>query len=90
MHAKRQGVAAGLWVVPFIRPYRQRADIQTWFNDPSIYELVQEEYNRGYYRGVGEFHIHGKSAGTDVVKKIVNFAVERNLYCTRIVTRKRC
>lgn len=72
--------APGLWVVPFIRPYRQRADIQTWFNDPSIYELVQEEYKRGNYRGVGEFHIYGKSAGTDVVKNIVNFAVERNLY----------
>jgi hypothetical protein len=72
--------APGLWVVPFIRPYRQRADIQTWFNEPSIYELVQEEYKRGNYRGVGEFHIYGKSAGTDVVKNIVNFAVERNLY----------
>ena len=24
----------GLWVVSFIRPYRVRADIQTWFNDP--------------------------------------------------------
>jgi hypothetical protein len=71
---------AGLWVVPFIRPYRQRADIQTWFNDTSIYELVQEEYKRGYYRGVGEFHIYGKSAATDIVKRIVNFAVERNLY----------
>jgi hypothetical protein len=75
-----RGSAPGLRVVPFIRPYRQRADIQTWFNDPSIVDLVQEEYKRGYYRGVGEFHIYGKSAATDVVKKIVNFAVERNLY----------
>jgi hypothetical protein len=80
MDAKAQRSALGLWVVPFIRPYRQRADIQTWFNDPSIYELVREEYKRGYYRGVGEFHIYGKTAASDVVKKIVNFAVERNLY----------
>jgi predicted TIM-barrel fold metal-dependent hydrolase len=72
--------AAGLWVVPFIRPYRVRADIQTWFNDPSIYDLVKSEYERGYYRGVGEFHIYGKSAATEWVKKIVDFAVERNLY----------
>ena len=79
-HQLMAAKAPNLWVVPFIRPYRQRADIQTWFNDPSIYELVQEEYKRGYYRGVGEFHIYGKSAGTDVVKRIVNFAVERNLY----------
>src|SRR5450755_1417801 len=24
--------APGLWVVPFIRPYRVRGDMQTWFN----------------------------------------------------------
>ena len=70
----------GLWVVPFLRPYRVRADIQTWFNDPAIYDLIIEEYKRGYYRGVGEFHIYGKSAATELVKKIVDFAVERNLY----------
>jgi hypothetical protein len=70
----------GLWVVPFIRPYRERADIQTWFNDPAIFELIRNEYERGYYRGIGEFHIYGKSAASDWVKKIVDFAVEKNLY----------
>ena len=54
--------APGLWVVPFIRPYRVRADIGTWFNDPSIFELIQDEYKRGYYRGIGEFHISGNAA----------------------------
>lgn len=72
--------APGLWVVPFIRPYRTRADIQTWFNDEGIYDLVLDEYKRGYYRGIGEFHIYGKSASSEVTKKIVNFAVEKNLY----------
>lgn len=69
-----------LKVVPFIRPYRVRSDIQTWFNDPTIFELIKEEYARGYYRGIGEFHIYGKSAESDWVKKMVDFAVERNLY----------
>ena len=72
--------APGLWVVPFIRPYRVRSDMQTWFDDPTIYELVQSEYKRGAYRGIGEFHIYGKSAATGWVKKIVDFAVERDLY----------
>jgi hypothetical protein len=72
--------APDLWVVAFIRPYRTRPDIQTWFNDPAIYELVKSEYERGYFRGVGEFHIYGKSAATEWVKKVVDFAVERNLY----------
>jgi hypothetical protein len=70
----------GLWVVPFIRPYRVRADIQTWFEDPAIWDLIQDEYKRGYYRGIGEFHIYGKSAGAALVKRIVDFAVERDMY----------
>jgi hypothetical protein len=72
--------APGLWVVPFIRPYRMRSDIQTWFKDPAIYELIQSEYGRGYYRGIGEFHIYGSDAAGALVKSIVNFAVERDLY----------
>jgi len=72
--------APGLTVVPFIRPYRTRSDIQTWFEDPAIWELIQSEYKRDYYRGIGEFHIYGKAAAGAQVKKIVNFAVERDLW----------
>jgi hypothetical protein len=72
--------APGLAVVPFIRPYRVRSDIQTWFDDPAIWELIQSEYTRGTYRGIGEFHIYGKAAAGAQVKKIVDFAVERNLW----------
>jgi len=72
--------AAGLAVVPFIRPYRMRSDIQTWFDDPAIWDLIQSEFKRGYYRGIGEFHIYGKSAAGAQVKRIVDFAVERDLW----------
>ena len=67
-------------VVPFIRPYRQRSDIQTWFDDPAIFELIQTEYKRGYYRGIGEFHIYGNAAAGEQVRRIVDFAVERDLW----------
>ena len=69
-----------LKVVPFIRPYRVRNDMQTWFNDPAIFELIKSEYARGGYVGIGEFHIYGKAADSDWVKKMVDFSVERNLY----------
>lgn len=72
--------APGLWVVPFIRPYRVRADIQTWFGDPASFELIEEEYKHGYYRGIGEFHLYGKSAANPWVKKMVDFAVAHDLY----------
>jgi Amidohydrolase len=72
--------APGLTVVPFIRPYRIRSDIQTWFDDPAIWDLIQSEYQRGYYRGIGEGHIYGKAAAGEQVKRIVNFAVEKDLW----------
>lgn len=80
MEKQASAKAGGLQVVPFIRPYRVRADIGSWFNDPVIFELVQDEYKRGYYRGVGEFHLSGQAADTEMVKKTVDFAVEKNLY----------
>lgn len=70
----------GLWVVPFIRPYRVRADIQTWMDDASIQELIESEYRRGYYVGIGEFHLSGSAAATKWVKRTVDFAVQKNLY----------
>jgi hypothetical protein len=79
-HALVDAKADGLQVVPFIRPYRVRADIGSWFSDPVIFELVREEFKRGYYRGIGEFHLSGKSAENEWVKKTVDFAVANNLY----------
>jgi amidohydrolase family protein len=70
----------GLWVVPFIRPYRTRDDVQNWSNDPAIYDLIEAEYKRGYFRGVGEFHIYGNAAQGALVKKTVDFAAARDLY----------
>ena len=70
----------GLLVVPFIRPYRTRADVSDWSTDPSIYELIESEYRRGYFRGIGEFHIYGDAAARPLVKKTVEFAAARNLY----------
>jgi len=79
-HQLVEAKAPGLWVVPFIRPYRVRSDMQTWFNDPAIFELIKDEYARGTYRGIGEFHIYGQAAASDWVKKTVDFAVEHNLF----------
>jgi Amidohydrolase len=72
--------APRLWVVPFIRPYRTRDDVQNWSTDPAIYDLIEIEYKRGYFRGVGEFHIYGSAAQAPLVKKVVDFAVDRDLY----------
>jgi hypothetical protein len=72
--------APGLWVVPFIRPYRTRDDVQNWSADPAITALIADEYQRGYYRGIGELHIYGNAAERPVVRDAVNFAVAHDLY----------
>jgi hypothetical protein len=79
-HALMDSKADSLQVVPFIRPYRVRPDMRTWFNDPATLDLLQEEFKRGYYRGVGEFHLSGNAADTAIVKQTVDFAVTNNLY----------
>jgi hypothetical protein len=79
-HQLMEANAPGLWVVPFIRPYRVRADIGSWFSDPTIVDLIKDEYKRGYYRGIGEFHISGNAAAGAQVKQIVDFAVANDLY----------
>ena len=66
-------------VVPFIRVYRNRDDYGTWIDNPDIHRMIVEEHKRGYYRGIGEFHVYGKSAATKVMKDIVDFSVEKGL-----------
>jgi hypothetical protein len=79
-HALMESKASGLQIVPFIRPYRVRSDISSWFSDPTIFDLVTDEFKRGYYRGVGEFHLSGRAPASDGVKRAVNFAVQNDLY----------
>jgi amidohydrolase family protein len=68
-------------VVPFIRPYRDHADRLTWFNDPSIFALVESELKRDIgWRGIGEFHVFGLDADTPWVRRMVALAVERDLW----------
>ncbi len=69
----------GLQVVPFIRPYVVRGDMQSWFGDPKMYALIEREYQRGYYRGIGEFHLYGQAAASPWVKKTVDFSVAHRL-----------
>ena len=71
---------ADVWVVPFIRPYIVQPDRHTWFNDPNIFAVIETEHKRGYYQGIGEFHLFGKDAKTEWVRKTVDFAVAHNLW----------
>ncbi|HUP29144.1 MAG TPA: hypothetical protein VM122_03150 [Usitatibacter sp.] len=71
--------ALGVEVVPFIRVYRDRGDYGTWQDNRAIHAMIVEEEKRGYYKGIGEFHVHGRAADTRVLKDIVDFSVARGL-----------
>ncbi|MBB3292530.1 putative TIM-barrel fold metal-dependent hydrolase [Mitsuaria sp. BK045] len=76
--------AAGVTVVPFIRLYRNRADYDNWFRDPTIYRMVQEELARGTaagpYRGLGEFHLYDSAnARGPVARQLMALAEEKSL-----------
>jgi amidohydrolase family protein len=76
-------LAAGsteMQVVPFIRPYRTDADRATWFRDRETLTLIETELARGSYRGIGEFHVFGEDAGTEVMGRVIDLAVARGLY----------
>ena len=68
-----------LHFVPFTRR-TSRGGHPTWFGVPSSSTLMQDYFKRGYYRGIGEFHISGKAAEGEWVKKTVDFAVQHDLY----------
>jgi predicted TIM-barrel fold metal-dependent hydrolase len=77
--AWKKNPALGVEVVPFIRVYRNRADYGTWQGNREILAMIVEEEKRGYYRGIGEFHVHGRAADTPVLKDIVDFSVAKGL-----------
>lgn len=82
--AREQTRAAGVTVVPFIRLYRDRADYNNWFRDPSIAELVRTELTQGTpsgpYRGLGEFHLYDSAnAQGAIARELMVLADQQNL-----------
>ncbi len=79
-HALVEAGTKGVRVVPFLRPYRVRSDVQTWSTDSTVLTLLEEEFKRGYYVGLGEFHLSGEAAASDVVRRTVDFARRHGLW----------
>ena len=76
--------AAGIAVVPFVRLYRNRADYDNWFRDPSIHQMVLDQLARGTaagpFKGLGEFHLYD-SANADgpVARQLMQLAEDKRL-----------
>lgn len=82
--AHAAALAAGVQVVPFVRPYRDHADYRRWFADPAIFDLVESWLARptpaGPFRGIGEFHVYDNAdADGPIARRLVQLARQRGL-----------
>lgn len=66
-------------IVPILRPYRTRDDMTTWHRDPAIVRYLEERLALGVHRGIGEFHLYGEDARSEVIGQIVRLAGQRSL-----------
>ena len=66
-------------VIPVLRPYRTRADMGVWHQDPSLPTYLEERLTLGVHRGIGEFHLSGDQASGPVIGQVVRLAVARRL-----------
>ena len=71
-------------VVPILRPYRNRGDVESWTRDASIVPYLRARLEAAppglRYRGIGEFHLYSGEADRPVVAEIAQIARERDLF----------
>jgi len=67
-------------IVPILRPYRDRADMDRWFRDRGVIDYVAGRLGRGVYRGIGEFHLlYESEARTPEIRRLAKMAVARDI-----------
>jgi hypothetical protein len=66
-------------IIPILRPYRTRDDMTTWHSDPSIVPYLEERLALGVHRGLGEFHLYGNDAHSEVMGQILRLTTQRDL-----------
>lgn len=66
-------------IIPFIRPYRTPFDMMTWHHKPEIVDYLKQQASKGYYQGLGEFHIWFEDLdGKSIVPEVMQIAAEQN------------
>jgi Amidohydrolase len=65
-------------VVPELRPYRTRGDLNTWVRDEGTIRYLETRMARYRYVGIGEFHLYGADVDLPIPRRMVAMARERN------------
>jgi hypothetical protein len=67
-------------VVPMLGPYRNDVDAFSWARDGTIVPYIESVYRPGVHRGFGEFHLNVGQITLPVVKSVIAFAREHDLF----------
>ena len=67
------------FVVPSLRPYRKRGTIDTWMYDETLIPYLKQRLQTFRYAAIGELHINGEQAKTQVMREIIRLARQHQL-----------
>jgi len=66
-------------IVPILSVYRNAREKESWTSDTSVPEYVDKKLDNGYWQGIGELHIFACDRHSDVFKKIIQMASQRQI-----------
>ena len=67
------------FVVPSLRPYRKRGTLDTWMVDETLIPYLEQRLETFRYAAIGELHINGEQAKTQVMREIIRLAKQHQL-----------
>jgi hypothetical protein len=67
------------FVVPSLRPYRKRGTIDTWMHDETLIPYLEQRLQTFRYAAIGELHINGEQAKTQVMREVIRLAKQHQL-----------
>lgn len=71
--------AAPQFVVPALRPYRKRGELDTWMRDQTVIPYLEQRLAQHRYAALGELHVDGPDADLPIVRRVVELAREHDL-----------
>src|SRR5919204_1916486 len=66
--------------VPMLGPYRNGADVFSWTRDGTMLPYIESAYRPGMHRGFGEFHLSAGQIALPVVRNVIAFARQHDLF----------
>jgi len=66
-------------IIPVLRPYHERDDIDTWMADDRVLPYLEKQLAKHKYAAIGEFHLWNFQADDPIPRGLVQLAREHNL-----------